>query len=120
MGSLIFFCNDIKFQGIPISVICLAIQIFYFILLVFIRPYKKALRMHSVALYFNQFLYCVFLIVINLINLIDIIDDFLVLCLGYFVVGCIYLLILLTVVRLYYEIRYGAALENKIQAEKEK
>lgn len=92
------------------SVVCLVVHTFYIVLLIIIRPYKQALRIHSVALYFNQSLYWVFLVVINLINLIDVIDDFLVLCFGYFLIGCVYLLILLTVVRLYYEIRYGQAL----------
>ena len=101
------------------SVICLTVHTFYITLLIIIKPYKQALRIHSVTLYFNQFLYFVFLVVINLINLIDVIDDFLVLCFGYFVIGCVYLLILLTVIRLYYEIRYGEGLEKTIQAEKQ-
>lgn len=114
IGLLIFFYNGVKFSTIPMSVICLTVHTFYVILLIRIQPYKQALRIHSVALYFNQFLYLMFLVVINLINLIDVIDDFLVLCLGYFVIGCVYLLILLSVVRIYYEIRYGETLENQI------
>ena len=114
MGLLVFFYNDVKLYTIPISVVCLVVHTFYFIVLIVIRPYKKALRVHSVALYFNQFVFFVFLVVINVINFIDAIDDFIVLCLGYFVIGCCYLLILLSMVRLYYEIRYGEALENKI------
>lgn len=115
MGLIMFFYNGVKFRNIPISVICLAVHTFYLILIIIIQPYKQALRIHSVTLYFNQFLYLVFLVFINLINLVNVIDDFLVLCFGYFVIGCVYLLILLSVVRLYYEIRYGEALENKIK-----
>ena len=119
MGLLVFLYNDVKIHTIPMSVVCLTVHTFYITLLIIIKPYKQALRIHSVTLYFNQFLYFVFLVVINLINLIDVIDDFLVLCFGYFVIGCVYLLILLTVVRLYYEIRYGEGLEKTIQAEKQ-
>lgn len=118
MGVLIYFYNDIKISMVPMSVICIAVHTFYFVFLIIIRPYKQALRIHSVALYFNQFLYFVFLVVINLINLVDFIDDFIVLCFGYFVVGCVYFMILLTIVRLYYEIRYGETLEKKIHAER--
>lgn len=120
MGLLVFFYNGVKFRTIPMSVICLTVHTFYVIFSINIQPYKQALRIHSVALYFNQFLYFVFLVVINLINLVDVIDDFLVLCLGYFVIGCVYFLILLSVVRLYYEIRYGEALENQINVQKKK
>jgi hypothetical protein len=53
-------------------------------------------------------MYLVFLLFINLINLNDAIDDFYILILGYFVVGCAYFVILLSFIRFYFEIRYGA------------
>ncbi len=64
-------------------------------------------------------MYLVFLAFINLINFTSSINDLLILILGYFVVACAYSLIILVIVRYYYEIRFGSDLEKKIQAEKE-
>ena len=110
MGVLIFFFNDKKIYKIPISVICLIIHVIYMIILAKIKPYQQSLRIHSIALGLNQIVYFVFLVLLNLINFIDQINDFIILCLGFFVVGCCYLLILMTIIRLYYQIRYGEAL----------
>jgi hypothetical protein len=41
-------------------------------------------------------------------------DDYYILILGYFVVGLVYVVVLFSILRLYYEIRYGETLENKI------
>jgi hypothetical protein len=116
MGFLIFFFNHIKIGDlIPVSVICLIVHLIFAIALPLIKPYKQSLRIHAVALYLNQALYFVFLVFINLINFVPDIDEFICLCMGYFVSGMVWLLIILTLVRLYYEIRYGEALEKKIQ-----
>jgi hypothetical protein len=72
-----------------------------------------------VTLLINQVVYTVFLAFINLINMVDEIDEILVIMLGYFITGCCGFLMLLTGVRLYYELRYGEALEKKIQKERE-
>lgn len=64
----------------------------------------------------NQTLYGVFLIVINLINLVGHLDEAMILYIGYAITGWVAFLIFMTFIRLYYEIRYGEALEKKIQA----
>lgn len=110
MGMLIFFMNDKQIHGIYMSALCLVIQLVYTFIILKIQPYKQSLKVHAIALYLNQILYTIFLVFINLINFIGSISDFIILCAGYFVVGGSYLLILLTFVRLYYEIRYGEAL----------
>lgn len=68
----------------------------------------------------NQILYLVDLIVINMLNLLPHVDEFIIIGLGYLIIGSIGILILLTVVRLYYEIRYGEGLEKRLKMEREK
>lgn len=107
VGGLIFFFNDVKLGPIPTSVVVLFLHSIYTVIIVFIKPYKQSLRIHAFVLYMNQILYGVFLIVINLINLVDHLDEVMILYIGYGLTGWIAILILLTFIRLYYEIRYG-------------
>ncbi len=107
IGTLIFFWNNIKIASVPISVFALVLHLIYAICLLFIQPYKKSLRIHAFALYMNQLLYFCFLVVINLINLVDSLDGFVMLCVGYAITGWVGILLILSFVRLYYEIRYG-------------
>ena len=110
MGFLVFFFNSVIIYSLPISVIALLLQIIYIIALIMIHPYKQSLRVHSITLLINQCVFLVFLIFINLINFVKDIDEILVLMMGYFITGCCGVLVLLTAVRLYYELRYGEAL----------
>jgi amino acid transporter len=119
-GSLICFCNNVVIANVPLSVLVLLLEIIYIIALLMIHPYKQSLRVHSITLLINQCVYLVFLIFINLINFVKGIDEILVLMMGYFITGCCGVLVLLTAVRLYYELRYGEALEKQIQMEREK
>jgi hypothetical protein len=102
------------------SVLVLIIQILYTLTLIVIHPYKQSLRVHTITLLIYQVVYIVFLIGINLINLVNDLDELFILSLGYFITGCCGLLIVLTGLRLYYELRYGEALEKEIQKEREK
>ena len=120
MGLLIMFFNETSMVKLPMSVFVLAVQIAYTLALVVIHPYKQSLRIHSVTLLINQCVFIVFLIFINLINLLKDMDELLIIILGYFITGCCGLLMILTGVRLYYELRYGEALEKKIQKQREK
>ncbi len=120
MGFIICFCNKVVIANVPFSVLILLLQIIYIIALLMIHPYKQSLRVHSITLLINQCVYLVFLIFINLINFVKDIDEILVSMMGYFITGCCGVLVLLTAVRLYYELRYGEALEKKIQMEREK
>lgn len=115
IGALIFFFNDVKIGFLPISAIVLALHIIYAVSLLFIQPYKQSLRIHAFVLYMNQALYGAFLIVINLINFLSPVNELLILYIGYAITGWVSILIVLTFVRLYYEIRYGEALEKQIQ-----
>lgn len=62
----------------------------------------------------------VFFIVINLINYLKDMDEIVVLALGFFLTGGSGLSLALAFVRLYYDLRYGKALEEQIMEEKEK
>lgn len=74
MGFLIFFWNDLRFDLIPFSLVVLCIHSIYILTLLWINPYRRSLRIHSVGIYVNQLVCLVFLIVINLINMVDVID----------------------------------------------
>ena len=119
VGTLVLFFNDIVVYGIPTSALVLVLQVFYTLALIVIHPYKQSLRVHTITLLINQCLYIVFLVVVNFINLIKDMDELLIIMLGYFLTGCCGLLVLLTFIRLYFELRYGEALERKIQKERE-
>ncbi len=110
VGTCIFFWNSVKIISVPISVFVLFLHLIYAISLLFIQPYKQSLRVHAFTLYMNQLLYFCFLVVINLINLVDSLDGFVMLCVGYAITGWVGILLILSFVRLYYEIRYGEAL----------
>ena len=87
--------------------------------LIRIDPYRQSLRIHTVSLLANNAVFLVFLMVINLINYVNDLDSLIVLMLAYFVTGCCVCQIVLTFVRLYYELRYGRELEIKVQEERE-
>jgi len=101
------FFNDMTLYHLPISILILVLQVIYTLILVLIHPYRQSLRIHTVTLFINQGVYIVFLIAINLINLVNSLDEIFVLILGYFITGCCGMLMILTGVRLYYELRYG-------------
>lgn len=120
IGALIMFFNDIVLLKLPMSVFVLALQVIYTVILIAIDPYKQSLRVHTVTLMINQCFLIVFLVFINLINLNKDMDELLIIILGYFMTGLCGLLMILTAVRLYYELRFGEALEKKIQKQREK
>ncbi len=118
-GFLIILFNDVVILKLPMSIFIFVLQILYTIALVIVHPYRQSLRVHTVTILINQAVYIIFLAFINLINLVDNIDEFLVIMMGYFITGCCGFLMLLTGVRLYYELRYGETLEKQIQKERE-
>jgi hypothetical protein len=98
-------------MGVPISSsIVLGIHCLYTMIIMLIKPYENSLRIHAVGLYLSLILFMVYLVVINLLNLISYVDEFIIIGLGYLILGSVGILIVLTGVRLYYEIRYGEAL----------
>jgi hypothetical protein len=60
----------------------------------------------------NHVIYLVFLIVINAVNYIDSIHHDISLLFGYTMLGLCVLSILISIIRLYYELRYGKKLED--------
>jgi hypothetical protein len=94
-------------DGIYCSVVVLFIHIAHIIYLFVIDPYKQSLKVHTVGIMFNNFLYLIFLITINFINYSEDIHPDATLGLGYATIVCCFLSILITLVRLYYELKYG-------------
>ena len=104
-GNLIFFFNNLKFSGVPCSVLVLVAHLIFMVSLIIINPYRQSLRVHQICVLFNQVVYLVFIIVINLINLVEDLNSLIILILAYFITFCCGVIMLLTIVRLYYEIR---------------
>ena len=116
IGFLIFMFNEIRiFSVIPISLFVLIVHIAYMVLIKAIDPYKQSLNVHKYGLFLCQFTYLLFLIVINFINFVGIKVELISLVIVYLIFGLCVFIIVFTVVRLYYEYRYGAELEKKIQ-----
>ena len=121
MSIVIFGFHNRFFLGyIYTSAIALFIHVVFIIILLFIHPYRQSLRVHSFTLIFNQLIYLGFLIVINLINYLEKLNEMVILMLAYFVCFCCACSIIMTGVRLYYELRYGEELEIQIQEERER
>lgn len=118
IGCLIFFFNAFEMSFVYCSVLEMILHIFYMVMLFMIDPYKQSLPIHTRTLFINNGVILVFLGVINLINYVQDVDKMVFLILGYFVVGSCGLSFVLTFVRLYYELRYGKDLEDKITEEK--
>lgn len=83
-----------------------------------IDPYRQSLSIHKVGLIISNVLFFVYLAVINLINYVKNLDNLIILLLGYVITFGCGLVIIMTLVRLYYELRYGEKLEKQIQEER--
>jgi len=109
---MIIFClNGISIASkIYGSTIVLIIQIIHIINIFLINPYKQCLKVHTIGMMLNNAIYLVFLIIINFINYFDEINQTLMILLGYGMSTCCGISIIITIIRLYYELRYGRAL----------
>ena len=83
-----------------------------------IDPYQQSLNIHKYGLFLCQGVYLVFLIGINFINFVGIRNEIISLIIVYTILVFCGIIIIFTVIRLYYEYRYGADLEKKIQKER--
>lgn len=116
VGFLILFLSDVLIMKmVPMSVIVLLVHFIYIGVLAYINPYKMTLRIHTVGLFTCQGVYGMFLIFINIINFLPLMHDLMVIGMVYGVFGLSLIMIIMTVVRLYYEYRYGVNLEKEIQ-----
>jgi hypothetical protein len=103
----IFFSNDMNSDGIYCSAVVLVIQIVHMACLYLIDPYKQSLRVHNVGIIFNNVIYFIFLVIINLINYAEDLHKDVTLGLGYVMIALGSISIIITTVRLYYELSYG-------------
>lgn len=110
VGFYIFFMNDMESDGIYCSAAVLIIHIAHMVLIYIIDPYKQSLKVHTVGLMFNNFVYLVYLVIINVINYSEDIHNDVTLGLGYTVIVCCFISVIITLVRLYYELKYGKEL----------
>ncbi len=120
IGLIVCFFNCKKMGPIYFSVIALAVEIAFMLALIKIKPYRQSLKVHTVTLFFNNGVVLVFLIVINLLNYVKDLDEVYVLGLEFFFTGASGVVLFLTFVRFYYDLRYGKELEEKIMNEREK
>jgi hypothetical protein len=111
MGFVICFLNEIDIMKmVPMSLIALCIHFVYIGVLIWINPYKMSLRIHTVGLFTCQGIYGIFLIFINMINFMSEVIEFGVLMVAYIILCCSGFIILFTIVRLYYEYKFGEEL----------
>ncbi len=102
----IFFCNELTIGQIPFSLIVLLFHLGYMTVLLWINPYQKSLRIHSFGLALNHFTYLFFLFFVNVTNFVDL-SDIISLIFVYAILFFCVVLIVFTIIRLYYEYRYG-------------
>ena len=120
IGLIVCFFNCKTIGPIYFSVIAMVVQIIFMLALAKIKPYKQSLKVHTVTLFINNGAVLVFLIVINLLNYVKDLNEIFVLGLGFFLTFVSGLIVALTFVRFYYDLRYGKELEDKILEEREK
>jgi hypothetical protein len=107
MGFFIFFMNDMESDGIYCSAISLTVHLIHILYVYRTDPYKQSLKIHTIGMIFNNIIYLIYIIIINVINYSDDIYPEVTLFLGYgMIFGCS-ISIILTIIRLYYELRYG-------------
>jgi hypothetical protein len=107
LGILLFLFNGETMNGVPISVLFLFIELGYIAYLCKLQPYKQCLRIHSVGLLFGRFIFVGFLGFITVKNMTENLEDIVMLGACYVVVASVLLLIIFSVIRLYYDLRYG-------------
>lgn len=108
MGIMIIFLTDVNIMHINIiPILVLILQIGFMVFLAWIKPYSNSLHVHTISLFTCHFVFLIFLIFINIVNVFRNIEETTVLLVGYFILGCCGIIIVLTIVRLYYEYRYG-------------
>jgi hypothetical protein len=68
MGFLLLFMEEIYYMKVYSSVIVILIQIIHMIVIFCINPYKMSLKVHTIGMLLNNFIYLAFLVIINFIN----------------------------------------------------
>jgi hypothetical protein len=102
------FCfNSFTFKGVPVSALFFIAELLYVIYIYRLRPYKQCVWIHSVGFIFNRFGYLLFLLFITIKNLIVNLNEIVMLGMCYFVIAVFSIMILLSIVRLYYDLRLG-------------
>lgn len=108
MGWMIAGFNDSNIMNvIPMSIFVLIVHVCYMFILLNLNPYQMSLKVHTIGLWLCQLVYLIFLLFINLINFVENISEIVVLCLGYLVLVFCVAIIIFTIIRLYYEYRFG-------------
>ena len=100
------------------SVIVLLIQAIHMIVIFCIKPYKMSLKVHTIGMFLNNAIYLVFLIIINFINYMPTMQPSIAMYFGYAMIAFCIVSIIITIVRLYYELRYGRELEMQLEEER--
>lgn len=96
------------------SVIVLLIHLIHMIVIFSINPYKMSLKVHTIGMLINNAIYLVFLVLINFINYMTKMQPAIAMFFGYAMIAFCLASIIVTIIRLYYELRYGRELEMQL------
>jgi hypothetical protein len=114
VGFLVLFANGLYYMKVYTSVIVLLLQVVHMIVVFSINPYKMSLKVHTIGMLINNSIYLAFLVIINLINYLDKLEPKIAIFFGYGMIAFCVASIVVTVIRLYYELRYGRELEIQL------
>lgn len=115
LGILIFCSNKYAIKGVPVSCVFFFVELAYIIYVWKLKPYKNCLKIHFISLMINRIIFLTFLAFVTLKNLVVDLNETVMLAMCYFIVGAFFIAISFSFVRLYYDIRYGEALEKRLE-----
>ncbi len=115
LGLSIFCFNKHSFKGVPVSALIFFGELTYIVYLCKLKPYKQCLRIHSIGVIFNRAVFLSFLGFITLKNLVADINEVVMLGMCFLIVGSVLIMIVLSFIRLYYDLRFGEELEIKLE-----
>jgi hypothetical protein len=118
VGFLVLFMEEFYYIKVYTSIIVLVIQAIHMIVIFCINPYKMSLKVHTIGMLLNNFIYLVFLIIINFINYMQKMQPAIAMFFGYAMIAFCFVSIVITIIRLYYELRYGRELEMQLEEER--
>ncbi len=115
LGLLIFCFNKHSFKGVPVSALIFFGELTYIVYLFKLQPYKQCLKIHSIGVIFNRAVFLAFLGFVTLKNLVAGINEVVMLGMCFLIVGSVFIMIVLSFIRLYYDLRFGEELEIKLE-----
>jgi hypothetical protein len=103
----IVLLNNNLFFGLSVSVFLMFLAAIYLIFLIIYRPYRYSFTVHTLTIITNQLIYMLILGLITLINLEVKVEEDYLLMFCYTLLGFCFTIVLLTLVRVYLDFRFG-------------